>query len=231
MEKRAERQQEGVKTVQPNPAELKRAERKPAELKRAERKPAELKREERKRYGRQGYPAPAALCLALAVLTSGCHWSRETETAYQIQGIYAYKGQSVADLWEANGAPNVVKNLGDNTVMWVYYTNYRPVGGGEIISYNMPAGGYNGGTGNMPPAGSMGTRATGFYNDNGYGAPGTNSPGNYNNNAGNGYGGYASGGVSGYGTGGGNSSSNATSCSVKVMIKNEKVAAVNSDCS
>ena len=58
--------------------------------------------------------------------------------AYQIQGISAYKGQDVADLFEANGAPNAVKRLDNNQIMWIYYTNYRPVGGGEIISYDNP---------------------------------------------------------------------------------------------
>ena len=58
--------------------------------------------------------------------------------SYQIQGINAYRGQNVAELFDANGAPNTVKRLDNNHVMWVYYTNYRPVGGGELISYDNP---------------------------------------------------------------------------------------------
>ena len=59
--------------------------------------------------------------------------------AYQIQGINAYRGQDVASLFDANGAPNDVKKLDNNQVMWVYYTNYRPVGDGELISYDNPS--------------------------------------------------------------------------------------------
>jgi len=58
--------------------------------------------------------------------------------SYQIQGITAYKGQDVSSLFDANGAPNAVKRLDNDKIMWVYYTNYRPVGGGEIISYDEP---------------------------------------------------------------------------------------------
>ena len=58
--------------------------------------------------------------------------------SYQIQGINAYKGQDVASLFDANGAPNTIKRLNNNKMMWVYYTNYRPVGGGEIITYDNP---------------------------------------------------------------------------------------------
>ena len=58
---------------------------------------------------------------------------------YQIQGINAYRGQDVASLFDANGAPNAIKKLNNNRVMWVYYTNYRPVGGGELISYDNPS--------------------------------------------------------------------------------------------
>ncbi|MBE6463006.1 MAG: hypothetical protein E7005_04520 [Alphaproteobacteria bacterium] len=58
--------------------------------------------------------------------------------SYQIQGINAYRGQDVSDLFDANGAPNAIKRLDDNRIMWVYYTNYRPVGGGELISYDNP---------------------------------------------------------------------------------------------
>lgn len=83
------------------------------------------------------------ICTCVAILFLGaCQWSQIADrqiTYYPIQGISVYKGQSVANLWEANGAPNVVKNLDDGTVMWVYYTNYRPIGGGEMISYDMPS--------------------------------------------------------------------------------------------
>lgn len=58
---------------------------------------------------------------------------------YQIQGITAFRGQDVASLFDANGAPNAVKKLDNGQVMWVYYTNYRPIGGGEIISYDNPS--------------------------------------------------------------------------------------------
>ena len=49
----------------------------------------------------------------------------------------------MASLFDANGAPNAVKKLDNGQVMWVYYTNYRPIGGGEIISYDNPS--YNSG--------------------------------------------------------------------------------------
>lgn len=105
----------------------------------------------------------------ISVLVLGaCQWEQITDreiTYYPIQGISVYKGQSVANLWETNGAPNVVKNLDDGTVMWVYYTNFQPVGGGEMISYNTPA-----------------------------------------------------------------PNSTATTCSVKVLLRNDKVAAAYSDC-
>ena len=58
---------------------------------------------------------------------------------YQIQGITAFRGQDVASLFDANGAPNAVKKLDNGQVMWVYYTNYRPIGGGELISYDNPS--------------------------------------------------------------------------------------------
>lgn len=61
--------------------------------------------------------------------------------AYQIQGITAYRGQDVANLFDANGAPNAVKKLDKGQTMWVYYTNYRPIGGGELISYDTPSSG------------------------------------------------------------------------------------------
>lgn len=74
---------------------------------------------------------------------NGCYWQRTTneKMSYQIQGINAYRGQTLSDLYDINGAPNAVKNLDSGAVMWVYYTNYRPVGGGELISYNQPTNG------------------------------------------------------------------------------------------
>lgn len=199
--------------------------------------------------------------LAGAVLgMSGCQWEQVTDrrTAYYpLQGISTYKGQSVAELWEDNGAPNIVKNLDDGAVMWVYYTNYRPVGGGEIISYDNPAGngalpggsssisgngGYmangNGsipGSGamttagsNMPAAGSTGTRAASLNSDGGDGLTG-----NYGMAAN--YGAFGSGNIAGggYAAAGRNVSAGnnaAVSCSVKVILRNDRVAAAYSDC-
>lgn len=199
--------------------------------------------------------------LAGAVLgMSGCQWEQVTDrrTAYYpLQGISTYKGQSVAELWDDNGAPNIVKNMDDGAVMWVYYTNYRPVGGGEIISYDNPAGngalpggnssipgngGYmangNGsipGSGamttagsNMPAAGSTGTRAASLNSDGGDGLTG-----NYGMAAN--YGAFGSGNIAGggYTAAGRNVSAGnnaAVSCSVKVILRNDKVAAAYSDC-
>lgn len=199
--------------------------------------------------------------LAGAVLgMSGCQWEQVTDrrTAYYpLQGISTYKGQSVAELWEDNGAPNIVKNLDDGAVMWVYYTNYRPVGGGEIISYDNSAGngalpggsnsipgngGYmangNGsipGSGamttagsNMPAAGSTGTRAASLNSDGGDGLTG-----NYGMAAN--YGAFGSGNIAGggYAAAGRNVSAGnnaAVSCSVKVILRNDRVAAAYSDC-
>lgn len=199
--------------------------------------------------------------LAGAVLgMSGCQWEQVTDrrTAYYpLQGISTYKGQSVAELWDDNGAPNIVKNMDDGAVMWVYYTNYRPVGGGEIISYDNPAGngalpggnssipgngGYmangNGsmpGSGamttagsNMPAAGSTGTRAASLNSDGGDGLTG-----NYGMAAN--YGAFGSGNIAGGGyTAAGRNvpagNNAAVSCSVKVILRNDKVAAVYSDC-
>jgi len=70
-----------------------------------------------------------------------CQWSetKETVATYPIQGITAYQGQDVSSLMNDNGAPNDVQNMPDGSVVWIYYTNYRPLGGGgEIISYDMP---------------------------------------------------------------------------------------------
>lgn len=199
--------------------------------------------------------------LAGAVLgMSGCQWEQVTDrrTAYYpLQGISTYKGQSVAELWDDNGAPNIVKNMDDGAVMWVYYTNYRPVGGGEIISYDSPAGngalpGGNGsipgnggymangngsipGSGamttagsNMPAAGSTGTRAASLNSDGGDGLTG-----NYGMAAN--YGAFGSGNIAGggYTAAGRNVSAGnnaAVSCSVKVILRNDKVAAAYSDC-
>lgn len=199
--------------------------------------------------------------LAGAVLgMSGCQWEQVTDRRmayYPLQGISTYKGQSVAELWEDNGAPNIVKNLDDGAVMWVYYTNYRPVGGGEIISYDNPAGngalpggsssipgngGYmangNGsipGSGamttagsNMPAAGSTGTRAASLNSDGGDGLTG-----NYGMAAN--YGAFGSGNIAGggYAAAGRNVSAGnnaAVSCSVKVILRNDRVAAAYSDC-
>ncbi len=72
---------------------------------------------------------------------NGCSWEDVTDirATYPIQGITAYKGQSVSSLFNDNGAPNDVQQLSQNRVLWIYYTNYRPVGGGELISYNQPS--------------------------------------------------------------------------------------------
>lgn len=185
--------------------------------------------------------------LAGAVLgMSGCQWEQVTDrrTAYYpLQGISTYKGQSVAELWDDNGAPNIVKNMDDGAVMWVYYTNYRPVGGGEIISYDNPAGNgaLPGGNGsipvsgamttaesNMPAAGSTGTRAASLNSDGGDGLTG-----NYGMAAN--YGVFGSGNIAGggYTAAGRNVSAGnnaAVSCSVKVILRNDKVAAAYSDC-
>lgn len=80
--------------------------------------------------------------LSSLLFLAACQWETITDRQaayYPIQGISVYKGQSVANLWDANGAPNVLKNLDDDTVMWVYYTNFQQVGGGEMISYNTPS--------------------------------------------------------------------------------------------
>ena len=71
---------------------------------------------------------------------SGCQWedTSEIEATYPISGINAYQGQDVSSLFEINGAPNSVQNLENGDVMWIYYTNYRPIGGSELISYDMP---------------------------------------------------------------------------------------------
>ena len=185
------------------------------------------------------------------------YWWAMLAAYYPLQGISTYKGQSVAELWDDNGAPNIVKNMDDGAVMWVYYTNYRPVGGGEIISYDNPAGngalpggnssipgngGYmangNGsipGSGamttagsNMPAAGSTGTRAASLNSD---GVDGLT--GNYGMAAN--YGAFGSGNIAGggYTAAGRNVSAGnnaAVSCSVKVILRNDRVAAAYSDC-
>ncbi len=187
-----------------------------------------------------------AMLVGAVLGMSGCQWEQVTDrrTAYYpLQGISTYKGQSVAELWDDNGAPNIVKNMDDGAVMWVYYTNYRPVGGGEIISYDNPAGngalpGGNGsipGSGamttagsNMPAAGSTGTRAASLNSDGGDGLTG-----NYGMAAN--YGAFGSGNIAGggYTAAGRNVSAGnnaAVSCSVKVILRNDRVAAAYSDC-
>ena len=81
----------------------------------------------------------AILVGALFALTS-CAWEEITDirATYPIQGITAYRGQSVSSLYDDNGAPNTVNTLADGRIIWTYYTNYRPVGGGELISYDQP---------------------------------------------------------------------------------------------
>jgi len=71
---------------------------------------------------------------------SGCEWQRTTDMqeTFSVQGISAYEGQTVSSLFNDNGAPNKVQNMPDGSVIWTYYTNYQPVGGGELISYNIP---------------------------------------------------------------------------------------------
>lgn len=76
---------------------------------------------------------------------SGCQQENSFAGSYQIQGISAHKGQTVSSLYDANGAPNVVRNLDNGSVVWIYYTNYQTVGGSELISYNQPTNA-NGGT-------------------------------------------------------------------------------------
>lgn len=62
-------------------------------------------------------------------------------SVYPVQGINAYKGQSVTALFETNGAPNQVQTLADGSTVWTYYTTYRPAGNGEVIAYNNTASG------------------------------------------------------------------------------------------
>ncbi|MBP5698760.1 MAG: hypothetical protein J6W96_04475 [Alphaproteobacteria bacterium] len=71
---------------------------------------------------------------------SGCEWEEVTDirATYPIQNITAYRGQSISSLFDDNGAPNTVDNLEDGRIVWTYYTNYQPVGGGELISYSQP---------------------------------------------------------------------------------------------
>lgn len=94
------------------------------------------------------YIVAALLGAVLAV--SGCECltcGNASRRAYsQSQPINAYQGQSVSSLFNTNGAPNSVQNLANGDVMWIYYTNYRPLGGGELISYNNPPAGQAGTT-------------------------------------------------------------------------------------
>ena len=82
-----------------------------------------------------------ALIIGMILGMCGCQWENITKEkySYQIQGIQTYKGQDVSDLLDINGAPNAVKNLDNGDLMWIYYTNYRPVGGGELITYDVPS--------------------------------------------------------------------------------------------
>ena len=78
-----------------------------------------------------------AMIVGIVLGMMGCAHD-DKNYAYQIQGINAYRGQDIESLFNENGAPNAIKKLGDDQIMWIYYTNYRPVGGGELISYDNP---------------------------------------------------------------------------------------------
>ena len=80
------------------------------------------------------------LVSALFALGS-CAWKETSDihAVYPIQGITAYQGQDVTSLLDDNGAPNTIQNLPDGKIAWIYYTNFRPVGGGELISYDNPS--------------------------------------------------------------------------------------------
>lgn len=92
----------------------------------------------------------AAVLVGAMLALSGCECltcGNNTRGAYYpVQGISAHQGQSVSSLFNANGAPNKVENLANGDIVWIYYTNYRPVGGGELISYNNPPAGQAGTT-------------------------------------------------------------------------------------
>ena len=81
-----------------------------------------------------------AMLIGMLLGMCACQWKNITgsDRIYEIQGIQTYRGQDVSQLFNYNGAPNSVKRLKNGKVMWIYYTNYRPVGGGEIISFNEP---------------------------------------------------------------------------------------------
>lgn len=79
-----------------------------------------------------------AMVLGAILGICGCAGNIDRNYTYQIQGINAYRGQDIESLFNENGAPNAIKKLGNNQIMWIYYTNYRPVGGGELISYDNP---------------------------------------------------------------------------------------------
>jgi len=80
------------------------------------------------------------LLIGAVFALNGCEWQKTTDlrVTYPTQGISAYEGQTVSSLFNDNGAPNTVQNMPDGSVIWTYYTNYQPVGGGELISYDMP---------------------------------------------------------------------------------------------
>lgn len=81
-----------------------------------------------------------AMLIGMLLGMCACQWKNITgsDRMYKIQGIQTYRGQDVSQLFNYNGAPNSVKRLKNGKVMWIYYTNYRPVGEGEIISFNEP---------------------------------------------------------------------------------------------
>ena len=76
--------------------------------------------------------------MIIGILLGICSCSKQHKVFYAFDNIEAYQGQSISDLFDSNGAPNIVKKLSNNKIMWIYYTNYRPVGGGELISYDEP---------------------------------------------------------------------------------------------
>lgn len=80
--------------------------------------------------------------LLLIAGLAGCQWyeNKEDTTFYNEQGMNISQGMTTAQLMNMNGAPNMIQTLNDNTVIWIYYTSYQPLGQGEVITY-----------GNMPP--------------------------------------------------------------------------------
>lgn len=76
--------------------------------------------------------------MIIGILFGICSCTNQHKDFYAFDNIEAYKGQSVSDLFDSNGAPNRINNLSNGSVEWIYYTNYRPVGGVEIISFDEP---------------------------------------------------------------------------------------------